>query len=88
MKKNTLALASLITGIACFINLLGIEKAVIAIILGVFALREAERNPDIGGKAKSYAGILFGILYLITVIIILLIKGPDVLSYIRGLAPK
>lgn len=87
MKRNSLALASLLAGIACFINLAGIEKAILAVTFGVLALGEIQKEPETKGKGKAYAGITLGVLYMVTIIVILAVKGPEILSYFRSV-PK
>jgi len=44
MKKSKWAIISLILGIVSFIQLLGIERAVLAVIFGILALKEIEKK--------------------------------------------
>lgn len=59
-RTNGLALASMIVGIAsllCF----GPLPAIVAIILGLAALSQMKKNPDLaGGHGQAWAGIITG----------------------------
>ena len=57
---NQFAIASLIIGIISFINLAGMEKAIVAIILGILALKSAARARQPQGKNLAIAGIILG----------------------------
>ena len=73
-QKYAFAVASLVLGISCFVNLLGLEKAILAIAFGTMALR-AEPAPVLRerrGWAKI--GIAFGILPLIILPTILILN--------------
>jgi hypothetical protein len=85
--KSRVAVASLIVGIACFLNLLGIEKAIAAIILGAMGLKEISAEEK-AGKWFAYAGIILGSVYIITIAILLIIYGPQFIERIKMLAGK
>ncbi len=89
-QKYAFATVSLILGISCFINLLGLEKAILAIVFGWLALR-AKPEPILKEhRLWAKAGLILGILPLIIlpVIIILnfnrLVEIIEVLSKISG----
>ena len=81
-NKSKVAIASLIVGIACFLNLFGIEKAIAAIALGYMGLNEAAAEEKTG-KKLAYAGITLGIVYIITISVILLIYGPQIIKILQ-----
>ena len=64
-QKYAFATVSLVLGISCFINLLGLEKAILAIAFGWLALR-AEPAPVLREhRVWAKVGVVFGILPLI-----------------------
>jgi len=64
VKRSDFAIASLILGLISFIQLLGIERAVAAIILGIIALRQISKEPELRGRWLAVTGIILGVLYL------------------------
>ncbi len=85
--KSKVAVASLIVGIACFLNLLGIEKALAAITLGWMGLKEVSAEEK-AGKGFAYAGIILGCLYIVTLTVLLIIWGPQFIEHVKALAGK
>jgi hypothetical protein len=74
MIKSKLALVSLLLGIFSFVHLLGIEKAILAIIFGVWALKE---TIEIGKSKKVvWSGILLGLLYLVVIVVVMILYFP------------
>ena len=59
-QKYAYATASLILGLLCFVNLAGLEKAVIAIVFGVLALRNRPVPALVQRRAWARAGIALG----------------------------
>ena len=72
-QKYAFATASLVLGICCFFSLLGLEKAILAIIFGWLALRVAPA--PILKQHRSWAkfGIAFGALMLIIVPVLVIV---------------
>ncbi|MDI9623419.1 MAG: DUF4190 domain-containing protein [Methanothermobacter sp.] len=68
--RSNFAIASIAIGICAFIQLLGAEKAILAIIFGILALREIKEK-ELNGKYLAIAGIIIGIIYMILLIVIL-----------------
>lgn len=68
--RSSFAIASIAIGICAFIQLLGAEKAILAIIFGVLALREIKEK-ELTGKYLAITGIILGIIYIILLISIL-----------------
>ncbi len=73
-QKYAFATASLILGISCFVNLLGLEKAILAIVFGWLALRR-EPSPVLSEhRTWAKVGIVFGILPLIILPVVLILN--------------
>lgn len=60
-RSEGLATAAVAMGALSFIQLLGAEKAILAIVLAVLALRGA---PSQQGRRRSYTAIVLGVVYL------------------------
>ena len=70
-QKYAYATVSLLLGISCFINLVGMEKAVLAIVFAWLALRR-QPEPILNERRKwAQAGVVLGGLILIIVPIII-----------------
>jgi len=65
---NELAIASLTVAILSFINLLGLERSVAAIVFGVLALKRIKQDSTQRGKKMAIAGIVIAIIYTIIAI--------------------
>jgi hypothetical protein len=59
-QKYAYATASLILGLLCFVNLAGLEKAVMAIVFGVLALRSQPGPALVQRRAWAKAGVALG----------------------------
>lgn len=59
-QKYAYATASLTVGLLCFLNLAGLEKAIIAIVFGVLALRREPAPPLVQRRAWARAGVALG----------------------------
>ncbi|MFN3325976.1 MAG: DUF4190 domain-containing protein [Bryobacteraceae bacterium] len=85
-QKYAYATAALIVGIASFINLLGFEKAILAIVFGWMALRTSPEEPTLThhrGWAK--AGIALGVLQIVMITTILVLNYERILETIEAL---
>jgi len=83
-SKSRLAVFATAMGAVCFLNLLGIEKALMAIFAGTFALKEiAVENKT--GKVLAWAGIALGTAYIITVAVMLILYGPKLAEVLSKL---
>jgi hypothetical protein len=51
--------------------------------MGVFALKELAAEGK-GGKNFAVAGIVLGCVYIVTLTVIAIVKGPELLSMIKG----
>ncbi len=86
-QKYAFATASLIMGIACFVSLFGMEKAILAIVFAWLALRGQPEPALKEHRAWAKAGLVLGILPLILVPI-LLILNFDKLQYFIDVLSK
>ena len=62
------AIASLAIAIISFINLAGMEKAILAIIFGTLALKRMEKDDNLSGVKFARAGIIIGVLSILITI--------------------
>jgi|YNPMSStandDraft_1061717.scaffolds.fasta_scaffold507872_1 hypothetical protein len=78
MKKFGLVHLSLILGILSFIHLFGMEKAILAVVIGALALKE-----ESDGKKLAWIGIILGLVYLLIIALILIFKFPKLISILE-----
>lgn len=71
-QKYAFATAALIMGIACFVNLLGLEKAILAIVFAQMALRREPAPILKEHRVWAKVGLILGILPLIIVPLIII----------------
>jgi len=73
-QKYAFATASLLLGLACYVNLLGMEKGLLAILFGWMALR-ASPPPALtsGRRAWAKVGVALGSLLVILVPTVLVV---------------
>jgi hypothetical protein len=80
-QKYAFATASLILGISCFTNLLGLEKAILAIVFARLALRTNPEPALVQHRVWAKVGMILGILLLAVVPVLIILN----LDYIREL---
>jgi len=73
-QKYAFATASLILGISCFVNLLGLEKAILAIMFSWLALRTTPEPALREHRVWAKVGLILGILPLIILPIIIILN--------------
>lgn len=89
-QKYAFATASLILGICSFVNLLGLEKPILAIIFGWLALRANPAPQLIQHRVWAKAGVTLGTIVLIVVPTLIILNFHrlqefiDVLSKLDG----
>ncbi len=81
--RSSFAIASLLVGIFSFLQFLGGEKAILAILFGILALREIKEK-GFTGKYLAIGGIVLGIIY----IAILVIFWPFIMKLVFNLASQ
>ncbi|RKY31009.1 MAG: hypothetical protein DRP74_05785 [Candidatus Omnitrophota bacterium] len=72
MTRNGFAVASLVVGIISFFSFAGMEKAIVAVIFGILALKSLGEEDDAASKKFAKAGIILGAVsfFLTTILII------------------
>jgi hypothetical protein len=78
IKRYPLAIVSLVIGIVSFFQFFGLEKAVMAIVFGALALKNVPAGEE-KGKRYAYSGIILGCLYIVTLLVILAAKWPQLM---------
>ena len=81
-QKYAFATASLIMGIACFVSLLGLEKAILAIVFAWLALRQQPEPALKEHRTWAKAGLVLGILPLVIVPTLLILNFDRVMQII------
>ena len=79
-QKNFTGVLILMLALLSFIHLLGIEKAVLAIIFGILALKYDSEN-----KKIIRVAIIISLIYLVIIAIILIFKIPELNSFLEKL---
>jgi len=73
-QKYAFATASLVLGIFCFVNLLGLEKPILAIVFGWLALRVKPEPKLTEHRIWAKAGVILGSIILIVVPVLIIIN--------------
>jgi hypothetical protein len=73
-QRYAYATVSLILGITCYTHFLGMEKAVLAIIFGILALKANPAPPLQERRAWAKTGIVLAVIMLIAVPTVLLLN--------------
>jgi hypothetical protein len=73
-QKYAYATVSLILGISCFISLLGLEKAILAVIFGWLALRANPAPKLKNHRLWAKAGLALGTLALVIVPVLIILN--------------
>lgn len=74
------AVISFVLGIISFFQILGLERALLAVVFGVIALKKMNEDEKLKGRKFAYSGIILGIVYLIILCVIIIFKGSDILN--------
>ena len=85
-QKYAFATASLILGICSFVNLLGLEKPILAIVFAWLALRTTPAPVLKAHRMWAKAGLVLGILPLVIVPIIIIVNFDRVREIIELLS--
>ncbi len=73
-QKYAFATISLILGLACFINLAGLEKAVLAVIFGWLALKSTPAPVLKARRVWAKIGVVLGLTVLVVIPTIILLN--------------
>jgi len=85
-QKYAYATISLILGIACFINLVGLEKAILAVIFGAMALRATPAPKLRERQAWAKTGVALGTVILVVVPTVILLNLDRLRTMVEALA--
>ena len=85
-QKYAFATASLILGICSFVNLLGLEKPILAITFAWLALRGKPGPPLKLHRMWAKAGLVLGILVLVIVPILIMVNFDELREIIQLLS--
>lgn len=69
-RRDGLGIAALTLGIVTYLSLLGVEKAVLAIVLGVLAIRGGQ--PGSVAQKFGRTSIVLGVLFIVTLIVVMI----------------
>ena len=84
-QKYAYATASLLLGIICFINLLGMERAILAIVFAILALKSVPQPRLERRRIWAIAGLILGIITMVLVPLIIFFKFDQVKELIHAL---
>jgi hypothetical protein len=85
-QKYAFATASLILGICSFVNLLGLEKPILAIVFGWLALRTTPEPPLKEHRVWAKTGVVLGTIILIVVPTIIILNLDRLREFIEILS--
>jgi len=85
-QKYAFATASLILGIFSFVNLLGLEKPILAIIFGWLALRAKPEPRLTEHRVWAKAGVVLGTIILIVVPILIIVNFHRLQEFVEVLS--
>lgn len=85
-QKYAFATASLILGICCFVNLLGLEKPILAIVFGWLALRAKPEPLLTQHRVWAKTGVVLGTIVLIVVPVIVVLNFDRLREFVEILS--
>jgi hypothetical protein len=85
-QKYAFATASLILGICSFVNLLGLEKPILAIIFGWLALRTTPAPQLTEHRVWAKAGVTLGTIVLIVVPTLIILNFNQLREFVEILS--
>lgn len=80
-RNSGLAVGALAASLVAFISLLGIEKAVLALVLAIFGLREA--RPGSRARQLSLWTLLIVGLYVVTFVVVLVLYHQKLVELVH-----
>lgn len=84
-QKYAYATVSLVLGVASFINLVGMEKGLLAIVFGILALKRLPA-PTLGRRRTwGVLGVVFGALQILVVVLLVAFNLDKLLELIQML---
>lgn len=85
-QKYAFATASLVLGIFCFVNLLGLEKPILAIVFGWLALRSTPEPKLTQHRIWAQVGVVLGAIILIVVPVLIIINFDRLREFVELLS--
>ena len=79
-QKYAYATAALVMGIACFVNLVGMEKAILAIIFARLALKSEPAPMLKEHREWGQAGLILGVLQVVLITALFIIFRHELLN--------
>jgi hypothetical protein len=83
-RRMGFAVSALALGLVAFLSLLGMEKAILAIVLGSLAIRGAK--PGALARRLGTVAVGLGGLFLVTIPVLLLVFWDRVVEFVRLLS--
>lgn len=84
-QKYAYATISLILGIGCFINLVGMEKAILAVVFGMLALKSSPAPSLKHRRVWAKTGVVLGTIALIVFPTIIILNFDRLRGFIEAL---
>lgn len=85
-QKYAFATVSLVLGIFCFVNLLGLEKPILAIIFGWLALRSVPEPKLTQHRIWAKVGVVLGSIVLILIPVLIIINFDRLREFVEVLS--
>ena len=80
-RRVGFGVSALALGLVAFLSLLGAEKAILAIALGVLAVRGNDSSPL--SRRLGSAAIVLGVVFLLTVGVVLVVFWDQAVEFVR-----
>ena len=85
-QKYAFATVSLVLGIFCFVNLLGLEKPILAIIFGWLALRTVPEPRLTQHRIWAKVGVVLGAIVLVLLPVLIIINFDRLREFVQILS--
>ena len=85
-QKYAFATVSLVLGIFCFVNLLGLEKPILAIIFGWLALRTVPEPKLTQHRIWAKVGVTLGAIVLVLLPVLIIINFDRLREFVQILS--
>jgi len=85
-QKYAFATVSLVLGIFCFVNLLGLEKPILAIIFGWLALRTVPEPRLTQHRIWAKVGVVLGTIVLVLLPVLIIINFDRLREFVEVLS--
>ena len=85
-QKYAFATVSLVLGIFCFVNLLGLEKPILAIIFGWLALRSVPEPRLTQHRIWARVGVVLGSIVLVLIPVLIIINFDRLREFVEVLS--